>query len=458
MSKKVVFCFHTNDHEYNMGIGFLSSFLKKNGVETDLAVYREIPGRSMDTPESVTSEILGKGPTVVAFSVMTFNWLRIRKVISLLRQMNYKGLIVVGGYHAILAPDEVLSEPGVDAVCIGEGEEPLLELTRLFHDGSRGVLPPMRGILFKGDDPYDISDKRWLVENLEDYPYVDYDIFDAEGGEGLSKKLIGSLSPAGIFSLAVITGRGCPYKCTYCSNSALINHYGGVKKFLRRYSVETAVKNIKGLCQKFGPQFIEFLDETFTLNKKWVEDFCALYKKEIGLPFSLMSRIDIMDDHTVSVLAEAGAKLVFFGLESGDEDYRSRYLNRKMSNATIIEGARTLRKHGIMIVTFNMFGMPYETVGTISKTFDLNAAIEPDVAIPFIYQVFPSTELARKAYEGNMVPSPPEGRWDYCTPSLDTLDLPASDVAGIVQDFRERFGNKDKVERVYKTLRQLASP
>ncbi|MEJ2697022.1 MAG: cobalamin-dependent protein [Candidatus Sulfobium sp.] len=344
MSKKVVFCFHTNDHEYNMGIGFLSSFLKKNGVESDLVVYREIPGKSIDTPESVASEIMEKGSPVVTFSVMTFNWLRIRKIISLLRQMNYNGLIVVGGYHAILTPDEVLSEPGVDAVCMGEGEKPLLELTRLFYGGSGRMLPSVRGILLKGDSPYDISDKRWHVPNQEDCPYVDYELFGSEGNEDLSKKLIGSLSPEATFPLAVIAGRACPHKCTYCSNSALIDHY--------------------------------------------VEEAC------------------------------------------------------------------TLRKHGIMIVTFNI---PYETKDPIRKTFDLNAAIEPDAAIPFIYQVFPSTELARIAYEGSMVPSLPEGRWDYCTASLDTPDLPASDVVGIVQDFGERFGNRDQVEHVYSTLRQLVS-
>ncbi len=286
---------------------------------------------------------------------------------------------------------------------------------------------------------------------------MDYGLFDSEGTERLSKKFIGSLSPAGIFSLSVITGRGCPYQCTYCSNSALIDYYGGVKKFLRRYSVETAVRNVKTLAQRFRPQFIEFLDETFTLNKKWVEDFCALYKKEIGLPFSIMSRIDIMDDHLVSVLADAGLKLVFFGLESGDEDYRSRYLNRRMSNSTIIRGAHILRKHGIVIVTFNMFGMPFETRETIKKTFELNAAIQPDAAIPFIYQVFPATELARVAYENNMVKALPEGRWDYCTPALDTAELPAPDVVGIVQEFKERFGSPDIIQGVYSRLKQFVT-
>jgi hypothetical protein len=107
-----------------------------------------------------------------------------------------------------------------------------------------------------------------------------------------------------------------------------------------------------------------------------------------------------------------------------------------------------------MVVTFNIFGMPFETKENVKKTFDLNATIEPDAAIPFIYQIIPATELARIAYENNMIPAHPEGRWDLSTPSLDTAELPAADVVSIVEDFKQRFGNYDMVQRVYSRLKQ----
>ncbi|MDA8239745.1 MAG: radical SAM protein [Nitrospiraceae bacterium] len=453
MTQKIVFCFHTNDHEYNMGIGFLSSFLKKNGVDVGLVIYREIEGKVKDSPEDVVKRILEQCPTIVAFSVMTFNWHLIKKVIDLLRG-SYGGLVAVGGYHAILAPKEVLGHPGVDVICIGEGEEPLLKLAQYCATSGQKDFPDIAGLVFR-ERPSATGWKRWLVEKLEDYPYMDFGLFDDEGPNRLSEKFLGTLSPAGIFSLPVITGRGCPFKCTYCSNSALIESYGGIKRFLRRYNVGTAVENMKEAADRYRPQFLEFLDETFTLNKAWIKEFCSRYKHDVGLPFSVMSRIDTMDEGIVSVMVESGLKLVFFGLESGDEEYRIKYLNRKMFNETIVEGAKILKKYGVMIVTFNIFGMPFETKDAVKKTFDLNACIEPDAAIPFIYQVFPATELARIAYKNNMVPPRPEGRWDYCTPSLDTAELPAADVIGIVEDFREKFGNPDVVERVYSRLREI---
>ena len=85
MSNKIVFAFHATDYEYNMGIGFLSAFLRQNGIETDIVIYREIPGKPSDTPEAVASSIFSKKPAIVAFSVMTFSWPQIEKVITLLR-------------------------------------------------------------------------------------------------------------------------------------------------------------------------------------------------------------------------------------------------------------------------------------------------------------------------------------------------------------------------------------
>ncbi len=458
MKHKVVFSFFTNDHEYNMGIGFISAWLKQHDVAVDLVIYREIAGKQTDTAEQIAAAILAKEPTIVAFSVMTFNWHRIARVITVLRAENYRGLIVVGGYHAILAYEEVMQHPGVDAVCTGEGEQPMLELTQRYDGISPASCGSIPGLLFTGAP---VADKaapvRWMVDPLEAYPYMDYDIFDAENSAGLARKFIGSLSPAPLFSMAVITGRGCPYSCTYCSNSALIDYYGGVKKFLRKYPVNSVLAHIKTLTDRYHPQFIEFLDETFTLDNTWVQQFCAGYKQQIGLPFSIMSRIDRLDESIVATLADSGLKLVFFGLESGDEEYRKNYLNRHMHNQTVLEGARLLKKYGIMMVTFNIFGMPFETRETVSKTFEMNALLDPDVAMPFVYQVFPRTKLAELAYAHNMVAALPQGRWDYCTPVLDTPELPAGEVAATVHRFRETFSNMEKVSSLYGRLRQASA-
>jgi len=449
---KVVFCFHTHDHEINFGIGFMSAALKRSGINTELVIYREIDGGRNDTPEEIAQKILEKNPSIAAFSVMTFNWHKIRKVIGALRNI-FGGLIIVGGYHPILSPEEVLSCPGVDAICTGEGEGPILSLVKEYDPGDRKNLPEIAGFIYKGESISTESlGKRWLIEKLEDYPYLDYDLFDSEGDTNLRQKHLGMLSPSGLFAIPLITGRGCPYRCSYCSNSSLIDFYGGPKKFVRSYSADAAVEHIKGIVQRYKPDFFEFFDETFTLNKEWTKEFCLKYKQEVALPYLIMSRIDILDDATVSILADTGLKVILFGLECGDEEYRVHYLNRRMSNKSIIEGARLLKRYGIMFVTLNMFGMPFETKDTINKTVSLNEELRPDAAIPFIYQPFPNTKLGCLALKNNKVLQPSEERWDYLSPSLDTDELPASYVVEVTDRFRERFGTP-RVQEIYDKLR-----
>lgn len=108
-NERVVFCFHTHDHEFNFGIGFLSSYLKQNGIDTGLVIYRETENK-IDAPEDVVSRILETNPTIVAFSVMTFNWHKIKEIISLLRK-GYNGLIVAGGIMPFYLPTKSFHIP-----------------------------------------------------------------------------------------------------------------------------------------------------------------------------------------------------------------------------------------------------------------------------------------------------------------------------------------------------------
>ena len=453
---KVVFCFHTNDHEFNIGIAFLDAALRGRKIETDLVIFREIPGKQVDIPEEVVSRILAKSPTIIAFSIMTFSWARVKKVITLLRP-KFDGLIWAGGYHTILCSDEVLHFSGIDAVCLGEGEQPLLEAVEFYNQHPLHEVPLIQGMRFKNASSDDGKDTPpWLLKRLEDFPYMDYEIFVREGDQPLNSKFIGSLSPAGIFSFSVITGRGCPFQCTYCNNSTLMKIYGGAKLYVRRYSTNAALSNVQMIATRYQPQFLEFLDETFTMNRAWVKEFCSQYSKAVGLPFSIMTRIDRLDDEIVGLMADSGLKLVFFGLECGDEDYRSRYLNRHMSNKLIKNGARILKKYGIMVITFSMFGMPFETKDTLQRTMDLNEDIQPEVAIPFIYQPLPNTRLAQMAYDHKMVLPRSEERWDFCSPALDTIELPASYVAEQMEVFRSRFSFPSKVDHLYARLRTIA--
>jgi anaerobic magnesium-protoporphyrin IX monomethyl ester cyclase len=449
----VVFCYHTTDMEYHLGIAFLSAALQPLEVNTRLVIFREIAGRPVDSVHDIAQRILTEKPEIVAFSIMTFNWRRIQEVITALRP-GFEGVIVVGGCHAMLCPDEVLRFPGVDAVCLGEGEKPLQELVEYYRNRPLHSTPVIEGFCFKQSDRSKVP-APWCNERLEDYPYLSYDMFDAERNQPLIEKVTGSFHPAGVFSLAAITSRGCPYKCTYCNNHSIMNILGGPKRFLRQYPVDKAIAGIKGLVNRYHPEFIEFIDEMFIQKMSWMESFCAAYKNEIGLPYSINMRIDRSSDELIRILAESGLKLVFFGLESGDETYRSTNLDRHMSDDDILRGADILRKYGVIIISYNMFGMPLETREMLQKTISLNRKLQPDAVCAFVYQPLPNTKLGQLAFEHNLVKPPPEDYWDFLVPSLDSPELPAVYIQEQVELFRQEFNSPERVNQCFTKLRSF---
>ncbi|MCP4687879.1 MAG: B12-binding domain-containing radical SAM protein [Desulfobacterales bacterium] len=452
---KIVFCFHTTYNEFHIGIGFLSGAVKILDAETSLVIFREIPDVARDAVEDIAARILENSPDIIAFSIMTFNWRRIKEVIKRVRPA-FQGRIIVGGCHAILNPDQVLDFPGVDAVCLGEGEKPLQDLVRFYRRRPLRDTPVIEGMRFKSGNNGNRGGP-WRIERLEDFPYIDWDLFSNEGAQSLAEKRIGSFHPTGLYALAAATSRGCPYKCSYCNNHSLMKIYGGPKHYLRKYPVEELISRLKEMVQEQQPEFIEFFDEMFIKDHSWMKTFCERYHKEVGVPFSINTRIDRCKDDMIRMLAESGLKMALFGLECGDEKYRSEYLNRHMSNKAILRGAEILRKYGVLILTFNIFGLPLETRETMGKTVSLNREINPDAVSAFIYQPLPGTPLGSLAFEKNLVMSPPEEQWDYLNPALDSPELPAAVIEEQVARFRAEFNSPERLEACFATLRRNAA-
>ena len=449
---KIVFCYHSTDYEYHLGIATLAAALKQVNVDTSLVIFRELVSRTTrDTVGDTVDRILEQGPDIVAFSVMTFNWRKIQQVINQLRK-SFSGFIVIGGCHAMLCPEEILSFPGVDAVCTGEGEKPIQDLVRLISQDFQPSLHPIQGMWYK-EDLHSSPVPPWCNERLEDYPYLSYEIFNQERNQPLPEKITSPFSFAGLFVLAAVSSRGCPYKCSYCNNHSFMQLLGGAKRFVRAYPPEKAVAGVKGLVKRYQPEFIDFVDEMFLKDMKWIQDFSQAYASEVGLPFSINVRIDRCTEENVRILAQSGLKVAFFGLECGDESYRSQYLNRHMSNADILKGAEILRRHGVLIMTANMFGLPLETPEIMAKTFELNRQIQPDAIAPFIYQPMPKTKLGQLAYEHGLVQAPPEDHWDYLVPALDSEILPATYVQEQVELFRQEFNSPERILAIANKMR-----
>jgi radical SAM superfamily enzyme YgiQ (UPF0313 family) len=149
--------------------------------------------------------------------------------------------------------------------------------------------------------------------------------------------------------------------------------------------------------------YFEFWDELFLSNLKFVRAFFPLYGEQIGLPFSINSRVEVMNEAFCKMAADAGCHTIWFGIESGDEEFRAKMLGRKMTNKQVIEAAANCKKAGINRLTFNIVGAPLETAENMRKTLELNKTIAPEHFFFFPYIPLRGTPLYNIAKEEGLL-------------------------------------------------------
>ncbi len=354
--------------DISTGIAYLSAILKQNNHETAL-----IDASFGITDKEIIEKAKKFNPDLVAITTAT-NDLEYAKHIANLLKKTLKTPILAGGYHPTLAPEETIQY--FDMICIGEGEHAILELA------NNPKKTNIKNIWFKKGNKIIKNPTRPLIENLDSLPFPDREIYNY-------KKFLEWNHNTATF----ITTRGCPFQCTYCINHALQKLYQGKGTYVRFRSVDNLLKEMKQVIEKYKPTSIEFYDDTFTLNKERIDEFCEKYPKEINLPFTINARVNAVDKETLLKLKKAGLTRVSIGVESGDPSITNEILKRNMTNEQIIKTFRWAKQAGIKTYSFNMIGIPFETKESIKKTIKLNQKIRPDYIGVSIFNAYKGTEL-----------------------------------------------------------------
>ncbi|MBE9570549.1 MAG: B12-binding domain-containing radical SAM protein [Proteobacteria bacterium] len=398
----ILFLYMAEQDEINIGVGFLSSALRREGWETRLLVWHVRQGFYEDSLDSILASIKKDAPFCLCISVMSLHASYVKLLMNRIREV-FQGPVVVGGYHAIVSPDNLFSHPAVDVVCIGDGEGPLIHFLNACLRGKDAY--GIEGLWGKGR--YFSSEWQgghWYVERLEDFPYIDYDLFQEQKSLSDRVNLFFGPSRQTLTVMPAVSGRGCPFRCTYCTNALRLSKFPSARAYLRKYPPELLVEHLKRAVERYRVNFIDFLDELFIYNRQWIRDFAKAYRKQVRIPFSAQVHLELVTDEICEVLTDCGWMLAAFGVECGDEDYRRRYLRRKMSNKLILEKVALLKKFGIHTISLNMMGMPNETAETLETTLRLNKTIDPDVGMHFYWQPLPGTELTQIAMKSGWIP------------------------------------------------------
>jgi len=386
---------------YHNGIGVMSAVLKQAGHGSSL-LHIVQPMSWHDFINRVREE----APALIGFSATSHMFPVVKELVSWLQDAKLRIPVMCGGIHPTIAPDDAIGVDGIDIICRGEGEGPLLELCQRLENKSD--ICGIQNLWIKKDDGTVIKNPlRPIVNDLDIFPFSDRAAFNYSS-------LYSEREGRGSF----MASRGCPHNCTYCCNQLIRSIYGSEGKAIRFRSVDNVIAEIKQVLNEYP--FIKSLvfdDDILFLNRKWSEEFADKYSREIKLPFMCNARADVTDQSLVDRLKKAGCYYVRFGLESGNEEIRYNVLDRRMKNEQIKKAFSMCKEAGFTTFSYNIVGFPHETPSSILDTIKLNAAIDVDVTHVTIFQPYPGTKLYDLCREMNLIESKDLAQ-DFCSPSV----------------------------------------
>jgi radical SAM superfamily enzyme YgiQ (UPF0313 family) len=355
-----------------LGVMTLLAICKKAGHTTRLAILKK------DYLERSVNEF---HPDVIAYSTATSDVHifdaaedRLRERISRHGKRPFR---IMGGPHPTYTPT-VLDELELDAICQGDGEHALPELLRRIETGERLDGIPNIALTSQG------ARRRELVDDLDSLPFPDRATYYEK---------VPYCRSSGMRS--VMTGRGCPYACSYCFNSAYRKLFQGCGPIMRRRSVENVLAEIEYLKREFPPvRLIRFSDDTFAYRvDPWLEEFCEKYPARIGVPFYCLMRPDTLTEDAARLLAAAGCRAVGMSIESGSERLRNEILERRIPDAVVRHAFDVARRYGLRTYASTMVAIPGGTIEDDFGSLEFARNIRPSAPIFPICTPYRGTRL-----------------------------------------------------------------
>lgn len=314
-------------------------------------------------------------PDVVGLTATTPAIYDAYEAAKIAKEVNPETKVLIGGPHATFMAEEVLREcPYIDVVVRGEGEETLRELLKRFEKG--GSLRDVAGITYREGEVVKENPPRELIENLDDLPIPAYDLLP------MSKYIVDKVRFA-----AIMTSRGCPYNCVFCSSSL---QFG---KRWRAHSPERVLEELRVLREKYGVHEIEFLDDTFTLNMKHAETVSKKIVEEgLDISWSASSRVNTFSRSLGECLRRAGAHTIYFGIESGSER-TLKFIGKGITRRQAVDAVKAAKDSELNALGSFVIGFPYETEEEIRETIRFANKVGVDLAQFTIATPYPGTRL-----------------------------------------------------------------
>ena len=315
---------------------------------------------------------------------------------------NFNTIGLCGGYHAILYPEMCLENPGIDYVCTGDGEEVIKQV--VMNLDNKINLEKISGICFKNGNGKIIRNQMLPLEkNLDEFPFINYDIF--------GEKIINEITESGW--LRYISSRGCPYNCSYCHIKMIRGIYRkdiGVSasnlNFLRFRSIDSVIKELNSMIDKYDLKVINFMDDLFAIDRERTLEFADKFKTQIRneTGFSIQTHLEHMDEELVGILKDSRCFRVVVGLESATKRIL-RLFERPTSQAKMLPQLKILvdAKFKLGTWTLNIIANPTETKDEMIETLSFNAKCNVDrIKVNFL-SPYPKSKIYNYCLDNDLI-------------------------------------------------------
>ncbi|MCG2712137.1 MAG: B12-binding domain-containing radical SAM protein [Candidatus Omnitrophica bacterium] len=383
-----------------LGIGYLGAYLRDDyevrlldaaleGYDVECSVAHGFRRYGL-TPDQIKARVEEFSPDVVGISCLYSSQFEVvAEICKSIKSVSGEIITVSGGTHPSFLPQVCLNScSGLDFIVLGEGEDTFKRLLDSFNKGSSYY--NIDGIAFKDNGQTRVNPKKDFIENIDDIAYPARDLLNLEKyfKIDLPMGLISRQSPA----MNMITSRGCPYECSFCSSSV----YWG--RNYRMRSAENVLDEMARL-KRIGVKEIKFFDDNLTLDKQRAKKiFQGMIDRKFNFTWNTPNGIAVwtIDEELIELMKKSGCYEITLAIESGDKKTLRDIIKKPIDLDKALQTAKMIARHGIDTYGFFIIGFPQETKQGIYNTLKFMELIKLDRVSLFLANPLPGTEIYKE--------------------------------------------------------------
>jgi radical SAM superfamily enzyme YgiQ (UPF0313 family) len=393
-----------------LGLAYIASMLRQSHevkiIDSNILNY---------TIGDVERELRSFNPDVVGITSVTSSIYEAYKVAETAKRIREDCIVILGGPHASFMPRQSMEEcKYIDVIVRGEGEETARGLIENIEKGSS--LNEVRGITFRRGNEVIETEPRSFIKNIDDIPFPSRDLLPMH----LYKF-------NGVKYTTMLTSRGCPFKCSFCSSSRL---FGG---YWRGRSPENVLEEMKIIYEKYGIRNIEFIDDTFTLNQERAEKICdGIVEQGWDISWGASSRVDTLSKKLAEKMKKAGCWIIYLGIESGSQKILDA-IGKRITLEQVRKAVKILKDSGIQVLGSFIIGFLQDTKETIKETIKFAKSLNLDYVQFSILTPYPGTPIFDYAKRNNMLLTEDWSKYTAIEPIVKIGEVSEKEVKALLR-------------------------